>query len=59
MKLPVGNFLHPLAAAAALPNLSRIAKAQAYPSRPISIVATFPGRRRDRRRDAHSCERLV
>ena len=42
MKLPRRQFLHLTAAAAALPSLSRIAKAQAYPSRPISIVVPFP-----------------
>src|SRR5215472_15190856 len=40
MKLPRRNFLH-LAAGAALPAVSRIARAQAYPSRPITIVVPF------------------
>jgi hypothetical protein len=39
MKLPRRNFLHLAAGAAALPAVSRIARAQAYPSRPITIVA--------------------
>jgi len=33
MKLPRRNFLHLAAGAAALPAISRIARAQAYPSR--------------------------
>src|SRR6266511_1216803 len=36
------NFLHLAAGAAALPALSRIAWAQAYPARPIRLVAPFP-----------------
>jgi len=35
MKLPRRNFLHLAAGAAALPAISRIARAQAYPSRPV------------------------
>ena len=42
MKLPRRNFLHLVACAAALPAVSRIAWAQAYPSRPVRIVVTFP-----------------
>ena len=42
MKLPRRNFLHLAAGAAALPAASRIASAQAYPSRPVRIVVTFP-----------------
>jgi tripartite-type tricarboxylate transporter receptor subunit TctC len=42
MKLPRRNFLHLLAGAAALPAVSRIAKAQAYPSRPITMIVPFP-----------------
>src|SRR5262245_3328274 len=38
MKLPRRNFLHLAAGAAALPALSRIAWAQAYPSRPVRII---------------------
>jgi tripartite-type tricarboxylate transporter receptor subunit TctC len=38
MKLPRRNFLHLAAGAAALPALSRVAMAQAYPSRPVRIV---------------------
>jgi len=42
MKLPRRNFLHLAAGAAALPALSRIAWAQAYPTRPVRIVVGFP-----------------
>jgi tripartite-type tricarboxylate transporter receptor subunit TctC len=42
MKLPRRNFLHLAAGAAVLPVVSRIAWAQTYPSRPITIVAPFP-----------------
>jgi tripartite-type tricarboxylate transporter receptor subunit TctC len=40
MKLPRRRFLHLAAGAAALPALSRIAWAQAYPSRPVRIIVT-------------------
>ena len=42
MKLPRRKFLHLAAGAAALPVMSRIARAQAYPSRPVRIVVGFP-----------------
>ena len=43
MKLPHRRqFLHLAAGAAALPALPRIARAQAYPSRPITMVVPFP-----------------
>ena len=42
MKLPRRKFLHLAAGAAALPALSRNARAQAYPSRPVRIVVGFP-----------------
>src|SRR5262245_35140629 len=38
MKLPRRNFLHLAAGAAALPTVSRIARAQAYPSRPVRLI---------------------
>ena len=38
MKLPRRRFLHLAAGAAALPALSRIARAQAYPSRPVRLI---------------------
>src|SRR3954451_22807495 len=42
MKLPHRRkFLHLAAGAAALPALSRIARAQAYPSRPVRIIVGF------------------
>ena len=37
MKLPRRKFLHLAAGAAALPAVSRIAWAQAYPTRPVRI----------------------
>jgi tripartite-type tricarboxylate transporter receptor subunit TctC len=44
MKLPRRNFLQLAAGAAALPTVSHFAYAQAYPSRPVRIVApTGPG----------------
>src|SRR5262245_23749785 len=42
MKLPRRKFLHLAAGAAALPFGSRIARAQAYPSRPVRILVGFP-----------------
>jgi tripartite-type tricarboxylate transporter receptor subunit TctC len=39
MKLPRRNFLHLAAGAAALPAVSRIAWAQAYPTRPVRLIA--------------------
>ena len=42
MKLPRRQFLHLVAAAAALPALSRIARAQAYPTRPVRLIVPFP-----------------
>src|SRR5205823_4593269 len=41
MKLPRRKFLHLAAGAAALPAVSRIARAQAYPSRPVRIIVGF------------------
>jgi tripartite-type tricarboxylate transporter receptor subunit TctC len=38
MKLPCRNFLHLAAGAAALPAVSRIARAQAYPTRPVRLI---------------------
>src|SRR6478735_3815175 len=44
MKLPRRKFLHLAAGAAALPAVWRIAKAQAYPTRPVRIIVGFaPG----------------
>jgi tripartite-type tricarboxylate transporter receptor subunit TctC len=44
MKLPRRQFLHIAAGAAALPAVSRIARAQDYPTRPVRIVVGYaPG----------------
>jgi tripartite-type tricarboxylate transporter receptor subunit TctC len=44
MKLPRRNFLHLAASAAVLPTISRIAWAQAYPTRPVRlIIGIVPG----------------
>lgn len=42
MKLPRRQFLHLAAAAAALPIGSCIARAQAYPTRPVRMIVGFP-----------------
>src|SRR5712691_12897402 len=42
MKLPRRRFLYLAAGAAALPALSRVAPAETYPSRPITMVVPFP-----------------
>src|SRR5499433_1376241 len=42
MKLPRRNFLHLAACAAALPAVSRVAWAQAYPSRPVHLIVGAP-----------------
>jgi tripartite-type tricarboxylate transporter receptor subunit TctC len=41
MRLPRRRFLHLAAAAAALPAVSRIAKAQSYPTRPVRVLVGF------------------
>src|SRR5215831_17347491 len=41
MKLPRRNFLHLAAGAAALPALSLVARAQAYPTRPVRIIVAY------------------
>src|SRR5262249_48243864 len=41
LKLPRRNFLHLAAGAAALPAVSRVTWAQAYPSRPVRIIVGF------------------
>jgi len=42
MKLPRRTFLHLAAGAAALPVVSPIARAQAYPTRPVRMIVPFP-----------------
>src|SRR5438034_8269610 len=42
MKLPRRQFLHLAAGAAALPAVSRFALAQAYPSRPVTVIVFVP-----------------
>jgi tripartite-type tricarboxylate transporter receptor subunit TctC len=42
MKLPRRQFLHLAAGVAALPAVSRVARAQTYPSRPVRLVVGFP-----------------
>jgi len=42
MKFPRRTFVHLAVSATALPAVSRIARAQAYPSRPARIVVGFP-----------------
>lgn len=42
MQLPRRKFLHLAAGAAALPAFLRIAKAETYPTRPITMIVPFP-----------------
>ena len=42
MKLPRRQFLHLAAGAAALAVVSRVARAQTYPSRPITLIVPYP-----------------
>jgi tripartite-type tricarboxylate transporter receptor subunit TctC len=42
MKLLRRQFLHPAAAEAALPAVSRIARAQTYPTRPVRLIVGWP-----------------
>jgi len=42
MKLPRRQFLHLAAGAATLPVVSRIARAQSYPTRPVRMIVGFP-----------------
>jgi tripartite-type tricarboxylate transporter receptor subunit TctC len=41
MRLPRRNFLHLSLGAAALPAVSRIARAQTYPAQPVRIIVGF------------------
>jgi tripartite-type tricarboxylate transporter receptor subunit TctC len=43
MKIPRRRFLHLVAGAAAVPGLSRVAMAEAYPARPITAIIPFAG----------------
>ena len=44
MKLPRRKFLHLAAGTAAMPAVSRIARAQTYPTRPVRVIVPFaPG----------------
>jgi tripartite-type tricarboxylate transporter receptor subunit TctC len=48
MKLPRRDFLHLAAGAVALPSMSRVARAQAYPTRPVRyVVSSAPGGTQD------------
>ena len=42
MTLPRRRFLHLAAAAATLPALSRLARADDYPTRPVRLFVTVP-----------------
>ena len=42
LKLPRRKFLHLAAGAVTLPAVSHIARAQAYPTRPVRIIVPFP-----------------
>jgi tripartite-type tricarboxylate transporter receptor subunit TctC len=42
MKILRRRFLHLAAGAAALPAVSRIARAQTYPTRPVRLVVGYP-----------------
>src|SRR5258708_20188234 len=42
MKFPRRRFLHVAASAAALSVVSRVARAQAYPSRPLTLMVFVP-----------------
>jgi tripartite-type tricarboxylate transporter receptor subunit TctC len=44
MKLPRRDFLHLAAGAAALPAMSHVVRAQAYPTRPVRLIVPLaPG----------------
>jgi tripartite-type tricarboxylate transporter receptor subunit TctC len=47
LQFPRRQFLHLAAGAALLPAVSRIARAQAYPSRPITMLVPVPGGQMD------------
>jgi len=41
VKLPRRNFLHLVSGAAALPAISRIVRAQDYPTRPVTLIVPW------------------
>ena len=41
MKLPRRRFLQLAASAAVLPAVTRVAKAETYPTRPVRVIVTF------------------
>ena len=45
MKLPRRRFLHLSAVATALPAISRVARSQTYPTRPVRIIVWLSARR--------------
>ena len=59
MKLPRRTFLHLAAGTAALATVSRIARAQAYPSRPVRIIVPFAPAATDRLAPKQSVRRLA
>ena len=42
MKLPRREFLHLAAGLAAVPAVTHMARAQAYPTRPVRVIVPFP-----------------
>src|SRR5262245_7669025 len=59
MKLPRRNFLHLAACAAALPAVSRFARAQAYPARPVRLIVGAPPQEADSISTSGTCRTLA